>query len=172
MTKAASLIASLFVLFCSAWAQTSSLHGIVEDRTGAAVKGAEVRFHSANFTSSVQTGPDGSFEINGIPALSGTVTVVAAGFAPANQEWKFEGGDSIFRVLLQPAGVEEQVIVSATRTEMKLSDLPGSAVLLNPEDVQANPSLMLDDMLRQVPGFALFRRSSSRVANPKSVTRG
>jgi outer membrane receptor protein involved in Fe transport len=168
MTKAASLITSVFVLFCSACAQTSSLHGIVEDRTGAAVTGAEVRFHSANFTSSVQTGPDGSFEINGIPALSGTVTVVAAGFAPANQEWKFEGGNSIFRVLLEPAGIEEQVIVSATRTEMKLSDLPGSAVLLNPEDVQANPSLMLDDMLRQVPGFALFRRSSSRVANPTS----
>jgi outer membrane receptor protein involved in Fe transport len=51
---------------------------------------------------------------------------------------------------------------------MKLSDLPGSAVLLGHEDVAANPSLTLDDMLRQVPGFGLFRRSSSRVANPTS----
>lgn len=51
---------------------------------------------------------------------------------------------------------------------MKLSDVPGSAVLLNQQDVQANPALTLDDVLRQVPGFTLFRRSSSRVANPTS----
>jgi outer membrane receptor protein involved in Fe transport len=49
---------------------------------------------------------------------------------------------------------------------MKLSDVPGSAVQLSTTDVAANPSLNLDDLLRQVPGFSLFRRSSSRTANP------
>ena len=49
---------------------------------------------------------------------------------------------------------------------MKLSEVPGSAVLLSPSEINANPALTLDDLLRQVPGFSLFRRSSSRVANP------
>jgi outer membrane receptor protein involved in Fe transport len=49
---------------------------------------------------------------------------------------------------------------------MKLSEVPGSAVALSSEDIAANASLTLDDVLRQVPGFSLFRRSSSRVANP------
>lgn len=68
--------------------------------------------------------------------------------------------------VLQGAGQSEQVIVSATRTEMKLSEVPGGAVLLSPTDLDANPALTTDDLLRQVPGFSLFRRSSSRVSNP------
>src|SRR5439155_23759403 len=56
--------------------------------------------------------------------------------------------------------------VSATRTELQLSEVPGSAIQLSSTDVEANPALTLDDLLRQVPGFTLFRRSSSRVANP------
>jgi outer membrane receptor protein involved in Fe transport len=169
MTKAVSLIASVFVLFCTAWPQqTNSLRGLVQDPSGAAIAGAEVRLHSNDFKASAKTGQDGSFEIRGIPGLRGTVTVVAAGFAPANQEWNLPEGDSILKVVLRPAGIGEEIIVSATRSETKLSDLPGSAVLLSQEDVRANPSLMADDMLRQVPGFALFRRSSSRVANPTS----
>src|SRR5215471_5777219 len=166
MTKAVSLIASVFVFFCSAWPQqTNRLRGVVQDLSGAAVAGAEVRFHSNNFKALVKTGQDGTFAILGIPELKGTLTIVAAGFTPTSQEWDSGQGDSILKVLLRPAGIGEEIIVSATRSETKLSDLPGSAVLLSQEDVRANPSLMPDDMLRQVPGFTLFRRSSSRVAN-------
>ncbi|HTM38640.1 MAG TPA: TonB-dependent receptor [Terriglobales bacterium] len=169
MTKAVGLITFLLFFFGSAWPQQSrSLHGIVEDQSGAAVAGASVRFHSDGFQTSGKTGQDGSFELRGLPVESGTLTILAAGFAPKSQEWNSREGDSALKILLQPAGVGENIVVSATRTEMKLSDLPGSAVLLGHEDVAANPSLTLDDMLRQVPGFGLFRRSSSRVANPTS----
>src|SRR5262249_33898794 len=68
---------------------------------------------------------------------------------------------------LRPAA-SERVVVSATRTEMKLSEIPGGAVQLSNEDIAANPAQNIDDLLRQVPGFSLFRRSSSRVANPTS----
>jgi outer membrane receptor protein involved in Fe transport len=51
---------------------------------------------------------------------------------------------------------------------MKLSEVPGGAVQLSTEDIAANPAQNTDDILRQVPGFSLFRRSSSRVANPTS----
>src|SRR5262249_34854035 len=49
--------------------------------------------------------------------------------------------------------------------EMRLADTPGSTILLSNTDVSSPPALRVDDVLRQVPGFSLFRRSDSRVAN-------
>jgi outer membrane receptor protein involved in Fe transport len=37
---------------------------------------------------------------------------------------------------------------------------------LDSDHLASTPALTLDDVLREVPGFALFRRSSSRTANP------
>ena len=68
-------------------------------------------------------------------------------------------------IVLQLASTSEEVTVSATRTEMRLADTPGSTVLLSNTDVTATPALRVDDVLRQVPGFSLYRRSDSRVAN-------
>jgi len=169
MTKAVTLVFFFAALLCPAHAQeTFSVRGVVQDRTGAAVAGAEVRFHSPHSSISTRTGSDGRFEISGIYDPEGTLTISAPGFEPISQQWVSSASNSPLAIEVQPASVEEQIVVSATRSEMKLSDVPGSAVLLNQEDVQANPGLALDDMLRQVPGFTLFRRSSSRVANPTS----
>jgi outer membrane cobalamin receptor len=46
------------------------------------------------------------------------------------------------------------------------NDTPASLTVLNSQDIQVTPGLELDDRLRQVPGFSLFRRTSSVVANP------
>src|SRR5581483_11332570 len=54
------------------------------------------------------------------------------------------------------------VTVNATIT----SQTPGVITVLGQTEIQAIPGIELDDRLRQVPGFSLFRRSSSVVANP------
>ncbi len=59
----------------------------------------------------------------------------------------------------------EPVVVSATRTEQRLKDAPASVTVITREDI-SSPSRTTDDLLRQMPGFSLFRRSSSVVANP------
>ncbi len=46
------------------------------------------------------------------------------------------------------------------------SESPASISVIDQEQLQAIPGSNLDDRLRQVPGFSLFRRSSSVVANP------
>jgi outer membrane receptor protein involved in Fe transport len=43
---------------------------------------------------------------------------------------------------------------------------PVAVTVLGRDELALTPSLTLDDALRSVPGFSLFRRSSSRVANP------
>jgi outer membrane receptor protein involved in Fe transport len=60
----------------------------------------------------------------------------------------------------------EEVTVTATRTERRLGDTAASVAVLSPADLQATAAPTVDDALRQVPGFSLFRRSGSRFANP------
>ena len=66
------------------------------------------------------------------------------------------------------AQVAETITVTATRTETRLADTPASVVVLSGEEIQQNAAPTLDDALRQVAGFTLFRRTGSRVANPTS----
>jgi outer membrane receptor protein involved in Fe transport len=58
--------------------------------------------------------------------------------------------------------------VTAARTEKRLADTPASVVVLGRDAINASASTTIDDALRQVPGFTLFRRSGSRSANPTS----
>ena len=60
----------------------------------------------------------------------------------------------------------EPVVVTATRTEQRLGEAPASVTVLTREDVRQTAAQSLDDLLRQVPGFSLFRRSSSLVSHP------
>ncbi len=69
-------------------------------------------------------------------------------------------------ITLQPASLAETVTVTATRTEVRLSDAPASVSVLDAKDVSQAAAQTVDDLLRQVPGFSIFRRSSSVVANP------
>lgn len=46
------------------------------------------------------------------------------------------------------------------------TETPAAITVLSNEELRAIPGTELDDRLRQVPGFSLFRRSSSLVANP------
>ena len=70
-----------------------------------------------------------------------------------------------FAAALQ-AQVADTVTVTATRTETRLADTASSVVVLTPSDIEN--AATVDDALRQVPGFTLFRRTGSREANPTS----
>lgn len=65
----------------------------------------------------------------------------------------------------EPIAVEE-VVVTASRSEQKVADLPANVAVLTRADIRQGAALTLDDVLRSVPGFRLFRRSSSLVGHP------
>ena len=58
------------------------------------------------------------------------------------------------------------VVVSAGRVEQRLADVPTHTTVLTRDDIERSAAQTVDDLLREVPGFSLFRRSSSLVANP------
>ncbi len=60
----------------------------------------------------------------------------------------------------------EQVTVTAFRSPVAALDSPVSTRVLSAEELQRAAPVGLDGKLRTVPGFDLFRRSSSLVANP------
>jgi outer membrane receptor protein involved in Fe transport len=58
------------------------------------------------------------------------------------------------------------VTVTAARTERRLADTPAAVTVLSADDLAASAGTAIDETLRQVPGFSLFRRTDSRFANP------
>jgi outer membrane cobalamin receptor len=60
----------------------------------------------------------------------------------------------------------EPVRESITVTEQIAAEAPASITVQNQLRLIETPGINLDDRLRMVPGFSLFRRSSSVVANP------
>lgn len=165
----------LFVLLspllvpCEARAQASRLEGVVLDQTGAPVAGAQVSIKTPAGARSLRAMTDdgGKFAFVEATANEAMLVVEARGFTP------FERGLSEvlkasgpLKIVLLPLAVSEAVTVTATRTGTRLNDVAGSLVLLSSQDVSTTAAATLDDALRQVPGFTLFRRSGSRTANP------
>lgn len=150
-----------------ACAQSVQVKGTVRDATGAAVDGATVTIHVSTFSGRANSNSNGDFAITQVPNGPGTLEAIAAGFAETRIEWNAPPSSAI-DLVLKPLTVREEVVVSAARSEIRLSEAPGSTVRLSKTDIAANPAPVVDDILRQVPGFSLFRRSGSRTANPTS----
>ena len=79
-------------------------------------------------------------------------------------DWR--AGTNRLEITLLPATAAEQVTVTANRTGVRLVENATSVTILSAPDLQATAAFRLDDILRQVPGFSLFRRTTSRAANP------
>jgi len=142
----------------AAQAAHDGLRGRVVDARGAPLPQTTVLDSSGHILAT--TGPDGSFEIpRGTPQIQVSnphyvpVTVAISASAPLTV------------VLERPL---ESVIVSAYRSPLATADSPASTRILNTQQLRESASSALDGKLRQVPGFELFRRSSSLVANPTS----
>ena len=69
---------------------------------------------------------------------------------------------------LDLAPLTEEITVTATRSEQRLADVPNQVSLLTHEDIKRAAALTVDDLLKRVSSFSLFRRSSSLVAHPTS----
>jgi outer membrane receptor protein involved in Fe transport len=159
----------ILLLAGNAASQSFRIDGMVRDSSGAAVAGAKVELRAGAASLSRTTNASGSFAFDSLSRSRGTILVRAKGFAVVETNWKTgDEGSAHLQIVLSLAAVREQVVVTAARIETRLSDVSGSAVALSSQNLNSTPALLVDDKLRQIPGFALFRRSDSRTANPTS----
>jgi outer membrane receptor protein involved in Fe transport len=154
-------VVAAFILALAA----SSISGVVRDQMGGAVPGAAVIVRPASGTErQTFTGADGRFTIETPDTGQVTIVVRAGGFAEKTQKTSTSNGP--VEITVEPATLLETVTVTPTRTEQRLGDVPASISVLTNEAIEASPALLADDVLRQVPTFSLFRRTSGLVAQP------
>ena len=157
------LAAVVVCLLVSAAAAAQEVRGVVRDPTGAVVSGAAVIVRTpAGVDKQVVTGPDGTFSLGGDVPRDAELVVRSVGFAEHVQQV----ANGPLDVVLQPAGVREAVTVTPTRTEQRLGDVPASVNVVDKEMIRRSPAAVADDVLRMVPTFSLFRRTSSLAAHP------
>jgi outer membrane receptor protein involved in Fe transport len=145
-----------------AQAQSAPLRGLVVDAAGVPVV-ADIHRDDATGPIVATSDAGGRFTIPADAGLTSTshLTVTANGYAQAVTTPAAQ-----MHVVLQPAGIAEQVTVTGGRRELRGVDTPGATSTLTSAELLSVAAMQPDDALRQTPGFTLFRRSSSRAANP------
>jgi outer membrane receptor protein involved in Fe transport len=151
------------LFFCVSVEAQTKIEGVVSDPTGATIAQAAVVFETNGGRVRTRTDESGRFEFAGGSA-SGTLIVQAAGFSTARINVGSGRLDAPLRITLEPAGLLERIVVTAG--EERIPVTPNSQYSLGRREIAASGALTIDDVLRQTPGFSLFRRSGSLTANP------
>jgi outer membrane receptor protein involved in Fe transport len=132
----------------------------VHDERGLALAGVQVQVRG-NPPQTIVSDASGCATVN--VETQATVEITHEGFSPVVRAL---GGESRLVVVMQVAEALEQVEVTAARSPLALDASASSVRRMTGEQLREAPGFTLDDRLRQVAGFQLFRRTSSWVANP------
>ena len=152
-------------------AQTPSdrrIEATVLDTQGLPIIGAQVTATlPAGNLRRAATSANERFAIEGLAPGVYTLRVAAPGFQVQDISVDLTAQTSqIVEVRLRPAGPTEQLVVTATRSEQRIADVPASVNVVTHEQIEQSPAVVADDVLRQIPTFSLFRRTSSLASHP------
>lgn len=164
LRRAARVWLAICVLAVTAAAQSLGVTGVVRDRAGAPVSGATVVFVAAGAEVTAVTDDEGRFSLPAASRDGGRLVTTATGFSRDEIEVDPTRGE--IEILLDLAPFTEEVTVTASRVERRVGETASSVVVLSGREIEKTAAVSLDGVLRQVPGFSLFRRTDSRVANP------
>ncbi len=157
---------------CAAFSQQPTaarqpVTGTVRDSDGGAVEGATVLARQRDdVEQQVVTGPDGRFSVAADARAEVVLIVRAAGFADVTRTVASGAAAAPLEIVLAPARVTEAVTVTATRGARRTGDVPASINIIGQEEIRQSPAVVADDVLRQIPTFSLFRRTSSLASHP------
>ena len=156
---------SLLLLFVSLLPSTllAQIRGVVTTVDGHGIDGAVVEVSARGERHQTLTRNDGRFEF--AIELPANLRISAAEFAPREL---MITSDAEISIALERPTTAATITVTASRAGLRLGDSPSSTVTVTREELSSTAAPTIDDALRSVPGFSLFRRSGSRTANPTS----
>jgi outer membrane receptor protein involved in Fe transport len=131
----------------------------VQDEHGLPIVGARIQL--SNNSRVTMSGASGCATVDA--DATGSVEITKEGFSRVSRPLTSE---SHLVVVMQVAGSVESIEVTAARSPLALDASASSVRTVTGQQLQGAPGFTLDDRLRQVAGFQLFRRTSSWVANP------
>jgi outer membrane cobalamin receptor len=142
------------------------IRGVVQDTSHAAISGATVTISQGDSRRSLISAADGTFTLSNVDVSQVDLTITASGFAADHRSIEAGSSGANLLIVLQPETVSTEIDVTASRTALPLAETPASVQVLTAEQIRTSGALEVDDVLRQVAGFDLFRRNSSRTSNP------
>lgn len=153
------LLLVLFATAVSAQSARTSMAGRVFDQNGAAVRGARVTLRQAStrveFAAATDEG--GAFTFKDLVPGDYSLSITAQGFATNAQELELAVGvGRSLEVVLRPAGLAEDVVVSSTRiagTPEVLEQIPGSVEIIGQEQLESSRVLSTTEVLRKAAGI-------------------
>ena len=154
--NACTRVVFIVALLAGTGSVLAQTRGTVRNAHGAPVSGATVADLSGK-TLAV-TDADGAFTLSHPPSQ---IEITAAHYLTAVVN--VHSGQALHVTLSRPL---ETVTVTAYRSPLGEGDSPASTRVMDRRQLQQAAPAALDGKLREVPGFELYRRSSSLVANP------
>lgn len=163
----------LIVFLCAKQARLqvvseTEIHGKVLDQRSMPVANAGITVVSASGQkTSCTSGREGNFVCRIVLNTGFRLEIDAPGFGKLHLD--FSSMDELpadGEFTLFPAQIRDEVVVTAARTGMRIGDTPASITIFSRAEIESTGAQTIDDTLRQSAGFSIFRRSSSRNANP------
>jgi outer membrane receptor protein involved in Fe transport len=162
------VIGALLSCVVNVYPQQRVLRGTVLDEQGAVITNAKVKISTNGGEFSfcrIEEKGKFSCEINFVGDF--TLEIEAPSFSILRQNYGKTQDVSVEQSFtLKPAELREETVVTANRIETRTGETPASIVILPRAEIETSAAPTMDDTLRQVAGFSIFRRSSSRNANP------
>lgn len=147
-----SVILLSFASASIGWSQ-SDLIGTVSDPLGSRVSDAKVKL-LRGFTPSAgaSTNREGVFTFHAINAGRYCLEIEAPGFAPYRGPELFVTGNTTVDIVLQIGALKQEMVVSATGSELPISQVGASVSLVDLDSLQSQNKLDVLENLRQVGG--------------------
>ena len=143
------------------------ISGVVHDASGSVIAGASVVVRApSGVERPAVSGADGTFSVTVHSSEDMLLIVRAPGFSEVRQTVRQGNDQQRVNVVLVPATLTETVTVTAVRSEQRAGDVPASITIVDSDSVRQSAAIVADDVLRQVPTFSLFRRTSSLASHP------
>ena len=160
--KAVLFVSFIVVLVSGSFGQTNRISGVVEDSGGRTVPGASVvlvdRVTGADRTAT--TDSEGQFIFDGVPAGSYEVTVTATGFAVLTRT---VNTTEATKIVLEPRPIEDEVTVTATRTQILTSETAVPVSVVDRESIERRGVNTISDIFRTLPGTSTTNEGAFQV---------
>jgi len=152
------IILSLIIISCiSNITAQSSIHGTIKDS-----KTKEI-ISFANITLGAKLGTvsndKGQFEFNNLSTGSYKIIVSFLGYEKFSKDINLKSNENIkLEILLkQSYFTADEVVITATKTENYIKNVPTRINLISPRQIEAIPAQSTDDLLNTIPGVNISR---------------
>ena len=146
-------------------AQDGEIAGRVTDETGAVLPGATVTLSGPDEARVTQSDPNGDYVFPAVPPGAYAVTAGLSGFSAATREG-IAVADALVEaptLMLPIASFGDTVVVTASRTAVRVVDAPVTTSVVPAATLETTPSTNIGDVLRSVPGVNVIQLSARDV---------